>query len=257
MLSSLKADNIQAGLFISGGLTEICPVSMNLAVPFQIRNDVELKLVLNDVLPVLESQVRSDYVVIAWANGGWVYVFSKDPITVPDDLRRHKLATSPDSKDMNLAFRTIGFPVVETDMKDIGFKLSSNAINAVYLTPVLVAANMLQKNLPNMLKMPIAPILAAIVMNRVTWNKLDSNQQRNVVEATRRVSLEFDSATPRLENTATERMVKDGLKVSIPSQAQENLWHSEILKVMPSLIGSTYDRNLYQRISGILEKSRN
>jgi TRAP-type C4-dicarboxylate transport system substrate-binding protein len=141
-------------------------------------------------------------------------------------------------------------------MKDLGFKLSSNAINAVYLTPVLIAANMMQKNLPNMLKMPIAPILAAIVMNRVTWNKLDSDQQRKVIEVTRRVTVEFDSVTPKLENTAVDRMLTDGLKVSTPSQTQEELWHNEILKVMPSLIGTTYDRNLYQRISGILEDSR-
>ncbi|MDR0494399.1 MAG: TRAP transporter substrate-binding protein DctP [Treponema sp.] len=257
ILSSLRADNIQAGLLIAGGLAEVCPMSQNLSVPFQIRNEAELELVLHDVLPTLESHVKSDYVVIAWANGGWVHIFSKDPIIVPDDLRRHKLAASFDAKDMNLAFRTIGFPMVETDIKDIGFKLNSNAINAVYLTPVLVAANMLHKNLPNMLKLPISPILAAIVINRVTWNKFDSDQQRKLVESTRRIALEFDTVTPKLENTAINRMMTDGLKINAPSGAQIELWHNEILKIMPSLIGTIYDRNLYQRISGILEKSRN
>jgi TRAP-type C4-dicarboxylate transport system substrate-binding protein len=183
-------------------------------------------------------------------------VFSKDPVIVPDDLRRQKMATSPDSKEMNLAFRTIGFPVVETDMKDLGFKLSSNAINAVYLTPVLIAANMMQKNLPHMLKMPIAPILTAIIMNRVTWNKLDSDQQRQVIAATKRVTDEFDAATPRLENNAIERMVKDGLKVSTPSQTQQEQWQNDIFRVIPSLVGTTFDRNLYERINGILEEAR-
>ena len=256
MLSSLKADNIQAGLFISGGLTEICQMSMNLAVPFQIRNDAELKLVLNDVLPTLDANVKSDYVVIAWANGGWVYVFSKDPVILPDDLRRHKLATGPDSKEVNQAFRALGFTVVETDMKEIGFKLNSNAINAVYLTPVLIAANMLHRNLPNMLKLPIAPILAAIVMNRVTWNKLSSDQQQGIMDVTRKVADEFDALTPKLENDATNNMMKNGLKVSSLNAAQEELWHSEIRKAMPALVGTTFDSNLYYRIDGIIEKSR-
>jgi hypothetical protein len=51
-------------------------------------------------------------------------------------------------------------------------------------------------------------------------------------------------------------MVTDGLKVITPSPVQEELWHNEIFKVMPSLIGTTFDRDLYQRINEILEQSR-
>jgi len=257
VLSSLSADNIQAALFSSFGLIEICPAILTLSIPFQIKNDKELDLVLKDALPYLEAQAsKTNFIVLAWSKGGWVNVFSRDPVFVPDDLRRHRIATSPESGDMNMAFKAMGFHLVESSTNELGPRLASNMINAFYQTPAAVAPLGLHKTLRNMMDMPLAPFLGGIVMNRVTWNKLGPDRQRELVKVTQRMTNEFDSSMPRTSASAVTMMSRDGLKINKPSPAQEEMWHTELHKAVPSLLGTAFDFDLYQRINAVLEKAR-
>jgi len=256
MLSSLSSNAIQVALFTSAGVAEICPAVMNLSIPFIIRNEAEFDLVLENMLPVINSRVKSDYVVISWSKGGWVYIFSKEKVLTPDDLRRQKLSTSPDLKEMNTVFRVMGFQLVETDMVSTGTKLASNAINAIYIIPAVVAPMQLHKSLNHMLELPIAPIMGAIVMNRVTWNKLSPESQQEIVKATRKVADEFDASVIKTETNAITAMGKDGLSINKLNKAQQDMWSNEVKSSLPSIVGPIFDRELYNQMNSILEKAR-
>jgi TRAP-type transport system periplasmic protein len=258
MLSSLNSDNIQAAVFTSSGLSEICPPVMTLSMPFLIKNNTELDAVLKDTLPVLEDQIKkTNFVVISWSKGGWVYVFSKNSVVTPDDLRRQKLGTTTELRDINTVFRTMGFNLVETDFIDLGTKLASNVINSFYLVPEGMAPLGLHRSLSNMLDMPIAPVMGAIVMNRVTWNKLGADKQRNIVNITQRLAAEFEKSMAKTSANAITSMSRDGLKLNKPNSTQQDLWRAEVEKAMPMLVGNVIDRNLYTQINQILDKSRN
>jgi TRAP-type C4-dicarboxylate transport system substrate-binding protein len=258
MLSSLGANNIQAALFTSAGLREICPEVMTVSVPFNIKNDTELDLVLKDVLPALEARIsKTNYTIVTWAKGGWVNVFSKEPVVTPDDLKKQKIATSPELRDISLVFKTMGFQVVETDMPDLGPKLANNMINAIYLVPAMIAPMGLHRNLKHMMNVPIAPVMGAIVMNRVTWNKLGPDRQREITRVTRQMATDFDASVAKTNANAVAMMGRDGLKVNSLSPAQVDMWQVELVKAMPSLLGTTFDRDLYQQVNRILERSRN
>ena len=256
MLSSLSSDAIQVAVLTSSGIAEVCPEVMCLSVPFFIRNNNELDLVLQNIQPVLESYVRNEFIVIAWSKGGWVYLFSKELVLTPDDLRRQRLATSPGLNDMNTTFRTMGFQLVETDIVSIGTRLASNMLNAIYMIPAAIAPMQLHRNLNHLLDLPIAPIMGAIIMNRVTWNKISPAYQQEIIKVTQRMAAEFDSSMARTEANALSAMGRDGLNVNKPSQAQRDIWFADIHRLTPSLVGTVFNRDLYNRISDILERSR-
>jgi len=256
MLRKLNGDAIQVALFTSAAIAEICPEVLNLSVPFMIQNNAELDKVLQDVQPILESRVKNEFVILAWSKGGWIYVFSKEKVFVPDDLRKQKLGTSPELRDMNTVFRTMGYQLVEADIVNIGTRLASNMVNAIYMIPAAIAPMQMHKSLNHMLDLPIAPIMGALVMNKVTWNKLTQEQQREIVNITRRTAIEFDASMARTESNAISAMGRDGLNVNKPSKQQSDIWQADTKKALPSLVGTIFDRDLYNRINDILEKSR-
>jgi TRAP-type C4-dicarboxylate transport system substrate-binding protein len=256
MLSSLSSNAIQVAVFTSAGVSEICPAVLSLSVPFMIKNETELDLVLENMLPVIDKRVKSDFVVISWSKGGWVYIFSKEKIITPDDLRKQKLGTSPDLKEMNTVFRVMGFQLVEADIVSTGTKLASNAVNAIYIIPAVVAPMQLHKSLNHMLDLPIAPIMGAIVMNRVTWNKISPENQQEILKATRKIAAEFDASVVRTEQNAIAAMGKDGLSVNKLTKAQQDLWSNEVKNNLSSIIGPIFDRELYNQMNSILEKAR-
>ena len=255
MISSLLSNSIQAAVLTSAGLSEICPAVMNLSVPFMIRNEAELDLVLQDIKPVLESRVRNDFVIIGWSKGGWVYIFTKETVFTPDDLRRQRLASSNELRDMNTVFKTMGFQVVETNWVQIGTRLASNVVTAFYMVPTLIVPLNLHRGL-HMLDLPIAPVMGAIVMNRVTWNQISAANQQEMLKYARAMGLGFDSSITRNEATAISSMSRDRLTVNRPNQTQQELWRTELQNSLPSLVGSIFDRDLYDRINTILQRAR-
>jgi len=256
MLSSLRSNNIQAAVFTSAGIAEICPAVMNLSVPFLIRNESELDAVLPDVLQILERRLDPNFVIIAWSKGGWIYFFSKEKIITPDDLKRQKIGTSPDLDNMNTAFRTMGFTLVEEDWQNLGVKLANNTINTVYVIPSIIAPMQLHRSLRHMLEMPIAPVMGAIVMNRVTWDRLPPAHQQTMLRSARQMSNRFNSSVSRTENNAIASMGRTGLTVNKPTQANQTLWQTELEQNLPSIIGPIFDRDLYNEINNMLARYR-
>jgi len=256
MLSKISSNDIQVAIFTSAGMRDICPPIMNLSVPFMIRNEAELDLVLRELLPTIEAQVRPEFVVLAWSRGGWVYLFSREQVLTPEDLRRQRIGSSPELGDMNTVFRTMGFNLVETEWTAVGQRLASGMINTIYVTPSIIAPMQLHRNLNHMLEMPIAPVMGAIVMNRVTWNRLTAAHQQELLRITRRMAEEFDATVSRTENAAVSAMGRDGLRVNRPTPPQVQLWQAELDNTLPSLVGTFFDRAIYNRITEILERSR-
>ena len=256
MLRKLNSNAIQVALFTSAGISEICPAVMSLSVPFMIRDNAELDTVLQEVQPLLENRVKNDFVILAWSKGGWVYVFSKEKVLLPDELRRQKLGTSSELKDMNTVFRTMGFQMVEADIVNIGTRLASNMVNAIYMIPAAIAPMQMHRSLNHMLDLPIAPIMGALVMNRVTWNKLSQEQQREIVNITRRTAKDFDVSMAKTEANAISSMGRDGLHVNKLTSEQRAVWQSDMQKALPSLVGPIFDREIYNKIDEILVKTR-
>jgi len=149
----------------------------------------------------------------------------------------------------------MGYNLVESDLVNTGTKLASNAVNAIYLIPEAIAPMQLHKSLSHMLDVPIAPIMGAIVMNRVTWNKLSPANQQAVLNVTRKIAADFDASGVKTEANAIAAMGKDGLSVNKPSQAQQDMWTNDVKNNLPSL-WSIFDRDIFNRINNLLEKAR-
>jgi len=257
---SLTSNTIQGAVFTSFGLSYINPSILTMSAPFLIRDDRELSMVMKEVEGDLESRMNSgDYFIVAWSKAGFVNIFSKDPVFTPDELRRQRIASNAEAADMNTTFKTMGFQVVDTDWTDVGPKLATGAIAAVYQNPAGIAAFQLHTHMKNMLSVNLAPVLGGIVVNQVTWRRigaLDPRYQQELVRATRQIAAGLDESMQKTVNDAISSMTRDGLKVNRPTPAQEQLWYSEIERVMPSLLEGTYDRELYQKVSEILTRTR-
>jgi TRAP-type C4-dicarboxylate transport system substrate-binding protein len=257
---SLASDTIQAAVFTPFGLKAIEPSIMTLSAPFLIRNDRELSVVLQELQRDLEARLnRGNYFMLAWSKSGFVNIFSKDPVFTPDDLRRQKIASNPEASDLNLPFKTMGFQIVEMDWSEAGTKLNAGVVAAAYQSPAAVAAFQLHSILKNMLTLNIAPVLGGIVINQVTWKKigdLNPRYQQELLNTTRRIAEEFDQSLQKSVSDAIQTMSRAGLKVNQATAAQEQLWFTDIERAMPNLLGTAFDRDLYQRVTEILTRYR-
>jgi TRAP-type transport system periplasmic protein len=258
VVRGLKLNQIQAAVLSTLGLYEINPEILTLSCPFLIHNDDELDLVLAEVVKDLEVNINNKgYFTLAWARVGWVKFFSKAPVFTPTDLKKQKLGTNADQAELNKVFKAMGFQMVPVERNDILIALSSNMVEAVFQSPVAVGSTQAFGLAKNMASINVAPFLGAVIFNQRTWNSIPAKYKPQMIEAVRKNEAQLDRDIRKLEDDMIKTMGNYGLKVNQLTPGQEQLWYDEIGRAVPNLIGTTFDRKVYQRVETLLKNYRN
>ena len=260
VMALLRSNQIQAAVFTSLGLSMVTPELMAVSYPFLIRNDAELDEVLRRIKPDLDARMqRSGFVTLAWARAGWIKVFTRTPVTTPDDLRRLRLASSPDEQQLMQAFRLLSYQVVPANLTELLFSLQSGRIDATYISPIYAAGSQLFGIANNMSNINVAPFMGGVLMNEVTWRRIPDRHKPAIMEVNRRLEREIETSIASLEAEAINTMVRHGLRINELTPAQMQVWFDDTARFENRLVGGanpTFNREFYTRIRDILTEYR-
>jgi len=260
VMALLRSNQLQAGVFTSMGLNSITPELMAVSYPFLIRNDDELDEVLRRIKPDLDARMqRNGFVTLTWVRSGWVKMFTKTPITTPEDLRRLRFGTGSDQPQLVQAFRILGYQVVIVNITEQLFALQSNRVEALYNSPILSAGNQTFGIAGNMANINVCPFMGGILMNEITWRRIPDRYKPALMEACRRVEREIETSILNLENEAINTMIRHGLKVNTLTPAQAQVWYDDMARYEERLVGGAnpvFNREYYFRIKDILTEYR-
>jgi TRAP-type C4-dicarboxylate transport system substrate-binding protein len=259
VLRKLKGNQVQAAILSSFGLNSITPnhAIMTLSCPFLIRDNAELDLVLKELKPELETRInREGFFTLAWSKAGWVKFFSKAPVFVPGDLKRQKLGINEQEPALMDAFKAMGYQLVPVAMNQVLIYLNGGMIDAVYQSPVNVGGLQIFGVAKNMASINIAPFMGGIVMNQAAWRSIPERHKPELLRIAKRLEAELDTSIQRLEADAITTMKNYGLIINELSPAQEQIWYDDVARVLPSLLGSAFNREIYERIETLLKAYR-
>jgi TRAP-type C4-dicarboxylate transport system substrate-binding protein len=255
LLRQLNMNQIQAAMLSTLGMKLISPEIMTLSCPFLIRNNTELDLVLNSLKQELEQKINSKgYYTLAWSKVGWVRFFSKSPVFVPAELKRQRLGTSDAETELLDAFRAMGYQMTPIAMNQILVSLSGGQIDAVYQSPVNAGGLQIFGLAKNMASIPVAPFMGAIIMNQRAWRSIPDKYKPELTRFVRRVEADLDRSILAFEAEVIQAMVDYGLVINQVSPEQEKLWYADADRTLPPLIGTIFDRDMYNRISNMLRQ---
>jgi TRAP-type C4-dicarboxylate transport system substrate-binding protein len=257
-LQWLRQNRFQAAVFTSSALNNVAPEIMALSIPFLIRNNDEFDAVLAELRPTLDAKIEEKgYKNLAWAKAGWVKIFSRSQVSVPDDLRRLKLATTPSDKKFSDAFKAMGFQLVGVSLTDIPMFFNSGRIDAIYQSPIMVQASSLYKMANHLLSINLAPFMGGILMNRQGWESIPERYREALREIVRKAGMEFEDSFYRREAEAVAIMQKDGIVYNEIGPREEQIWLDDINSRIPGLVDrNVFDKNTYLRIQDILQRYR-
>jgi TRAP-type C4-dicarboxylate transport system substrate-binding protein len=153
-------------------------------------------------------------------------------------------------------FKTMGYQVVPMGANDMVISLTSGMVDAMYMSPILIGSLQLFGTAKYMSSMNLAPFMGGLILNGPAWKRVPNQYKDRVTEACRKIAANMDVAIQRLENDAVTTMVQYGLVVNKPSPQQEALWYADIEASMPSLLGTTFDRDVYNKINAMLKAYR-
>lgn len=260
ILRKMRIGQIHGGTFANTGIAAIAREALSVTVPFLIRNDAEFQYVLKRLRPILDQRLEEQgFKALAWAEAGWIYLFSKSPIQSPSQVRSMRLAVPPDEGDLINTFKALGYRAVPIDIPETLAALNSGMVDAILSSPLLAAGFQWFGIARNMLDLRIAPAMGCVLLSERTWDRIPAKYQQPFLDAAGRAETALQAGLQDLDAQAVEAMTGYGLKIVTATAAERQAWENEFERNRDEVITSAFDRPTVQMIERDLAafRSRN
>lgn len=226
-------------------------------MPMMFHSWEEVDFVRERLRPRLEKTFYDKgYLVLFWADAGWVRWFSKKPILRPADLKPMNVFASSGDPDVVELMKAYYNPIVLEPDKILS-SLQTDMINTVPIPPFL--ANFLQVSgqTGHMLDMNYVPVVGAMVITRRAWDKLPSETQASLRQMAEKAGEEI-RRNSRNEDTAAIATMREKhhLQVHALPAGGEQEWREGIAKMYPKLRGTVVPADLFDEVVAALAEIR-
>jgi TRAP-type C4-dicarboxylate transport system substrate-binding protein len=258
MVREMRNDVLDAGLLSAIGLSEIDPsVEALQNMPMMFRSLEEVDYIGETLRPRLEKKLRDKgFVVLFWADAGWVRFFSTKPVASPDDLKRLKLFTWAGDPEAVDVYKAGGFHPVPLETNDILPSLQTKMIEAVPLPPYVALATQVFTRANYMMQLDWAPLVGALVVTEKSWNKLTPDVQRELAASAAAAGRAMKMRNRAESDKAVAAMQKRGLKV-VPVMPQDLAeWNHSAADGWKMIRGSMVPADLFDEVERLLADYR-
>lgn len=227
-LRKTRAGQFQGLALTVAGLTEIDTAFNVFQIPMYFESFEELYFVLAELRPALEARLAAKgYVLLHWGHGGWIHLFSRQPIRTLDDLKKQKLFVWAGDDSAVQAWKKNGFQPVALAATDIMLGFQTKMIDVVPTTPIAALTLQWYRQTPNMMAMGLAPLAGGVVVTKAAWEKITPGDRELLMAAARATEKELESEVPKQDQGAIDEMRRRGLAVVEITAEQEKGWREE------------------------------
>jgi TRAP-type C4-dicarboxylate transport system substrate-binding protein len=236
VVRKMRLGTIDAGLLAVAGLADIDRSIFALSIPMAFTGYDELDAVMAKMTPQLDRVfAEKGFIVLAWADGGWVHFFSKDPMHTPDEMKRMKLFTWAGDPPAVEMWKSAGFNPVVLPSTEISTALQTGMINVLPTTPQAAVLLQWYNQARYLNDVNWAVLLGAMVINKAAWDRIPAEIQPAVRAAAENAGRTLRAQTREAAPRDIKAMVDRGLVVYEPDEATLALWRTAAEAAYPTV----------------------
>ena len=239
VVRKMRLGTLNAGVLTAVGMAEIDRSVYALGVPLMYSSYEEVYAVLEQMRPRLEANLEAKgFVVLNWADGGWVHFFAQKPVATPDDLKAMKLFSwNGDSQSLDI-WRSAGFNPVPLPATELATALQTGLVTALGSPPQVAVISQYYTHARNMTDLPWQLLLGATIINKSTWEKIPADLRPALLEAAREAGKRLQDEIRKSGDRDVEAMKKRGLNVVRVDPKTRELWQKTAESLYPKVRGT-------------------
>jgi TRAP-type C4-dicarboxylate transport system substrate-binding protein len=215
VVKKIRIGQLQAAGFTGVGLGEIAPDVRLLDSPWLFHDRKELEHVREKFAPVLDAAVeKGGFVVLGWTDLGSVYVFSKNPIAGPDDMKKAKMWVWEGDPIAAAAYKAVGVNPIPLSVVDVMQSLQTGMIDAVYGPPLGVVALQWFQRVKNIYPVPMAESTGAVLISKKFFDALPDDQRQALVTISAKHLKRLNTLSDADNDKALLALQKQGLTLA-------------------------------------------
>lgn len=257
VLRKIRTGQLQGGGFTGVGLGEIAPALRVMELPFLFRNDDEVLDVLEKMDPVFERELQDGgFTLLGWADVGFVYLYSKEPIRTAEDLKSRKVWLWEGDPLAKAFLEAAGISPVPLSVTDVMTSLQTGLVSAVYVSPMACIALQWFTRVAYTTSVPIAYAIGAVVVTNQAWGEISAEDQKTVRRLCDKYFGMLRTATIEENTKSIDVIAKSGVKTVTPSAEETQAFRSIGARVAENLVGVLYPPQILQQVQSELDAYR-
>lgn len=250
VLRKIQLGQFHAGGFTGVGLGEIAPKVRILDSPFLFENYDEIDYIYKTFdKEFTQAFEENGYVLLGWAEVGFVYIFSKSPIRSAEDVKRNKVWLWEGDPIAEAAFKAFGVSAIPLSITDVLTSLQTGLVNAVYTSPLAAIALQWFTRVKYMLNLPLADAAGAVVISKKKFDELPADLKEILVRNGRKYMAKLTALSREDNRKSIEVLQKHGIQLSPPPSEESRRGYFEVGKAARRLlIGKLYSEEFLSRV---------
>ena len=238
VVRKMRLGTLNGGVLTSVGIAELDKSVYALGIPLMYESYDEVYWVHAKMRPKLEATLEAKgFVVLNWADGGWVHFFTQRPVAVPDDLRNLKLFSWAGDAEQVEVWRSVGFNPVPLPATEIATALQTGLVEALGSPPQVAVISQFFTHARNMTDLRWQLLLGATIITKAAWEKIPADLRPELLKVSQEAGARLQKEIREAEAKDVEAMKKRGLTVVPVSAAQRALWQKLTESLYPRIRG--------------------
>jgi TRAP-type C4-dicarboxylate transport system substrate-binding protein len=254
---------IRLGQLHSAGVTgvgvgEISPKLRILDAPFLFQNYDEVDHLHAVMAGELEQEILgNDFVLLGWAEVGFVYVFTNTPVRGVADMKGVRMWMWEGDQIAEAAFRALDIRPIPLSVVDVLTSLQTGLINGAYTSPLAALILSWNTRVKYMMSVPLADACGAVVIAKKKYDALPPDLQEILLRNGRKFMADLTRKS-REENAASiQTLKKSGVQwVEVSDKNILQQFQATGKTARQSLVGKMYDQVFLDRVEKILADFR-
>ena len=238
VVRKMRLGTLNAGVLTSVGVAEIDKSVYAMGIPLMYDSYEEVYWVHEKMRPKLEASLEAKgFVVLNWADGGWVHFFTQKPVAVPDDLRKLKLFSWAGDSEAVEVWRSAGFNPVPLPSTEIATALQTGLVEALGSPPQVAVISQFFNYAKFMTDLRWQLLQGATIITKATWEKIPADVRPEMLKIAQEAGTRLQKEIRDAEAKDVDAMKKRGLTVVPVSAAQKALWLKLTESIYPRIRG--------------------
>jgi len=249
VLRKIRIGQLHAGGFTGVGMGEIAPKVRILDSPFLARSYAEIDFLYETFDKEFQQAFEEGgYVLLGWAEVGFVHVFTNTLIQKPEDLRKIKIWSWEGDPVAEAAFTALGINPIPLSITDVLTSLQTGLVDAFYTSPLAAVALQWFTRVKYVVEAPLADAAGSVLVSKKYYDQLPDDLQEILVRNGRTYMAKLTSLSRDENKKAIEVLKKQGLQMIKVKEEDLAQYIEAGARARRTLIGKLYSAEFLDRV---------
>jgi len=257
VLRKMRVNRIHAAGFSGVGLGVVLPEIRILEAPLMFENYAEVDFVKEQLSDRFAAGFeKKGFVLLGFAEAGFVYFFSRSPMDTIDGVRAAKMWAWKGDPVAETFLKSFGIKTYPLHLTDVNTGLETGMIDSFYAPPLAAVAFQWYAKVNSMLNHPMVNSTGALLMKKSIFNKLSPGNQKILREAGVKYCSELIRLSRRDNEEARVVLEEEEIDFTRPSADLTVFFKQRASATYQKNIPKLYSRELFDQVQNLLKEYR-